>query len=67
SIGLGKLYNTDKICGVCYSSSTSGICSTTNCIHEEMKIPPDDVVQLISLDVTEHLKLLINKNIDILR
>ncbi|CAF3300774.1 unnamed protein product [Rotaria sp. Silwood2] len=67
SIGLGKLYNTDKICGVCYSSSTSGICSTTNCIHEEMKIPPDDVVQLISLDVTEQLKLLINKNIDLLR
>ncbi|CAM4864142.1 unnamed protein product [Rotaria socialis] len=32
-----------------------------------MKIPPDDTVEIVSFDLAEQLKMLINKNIDLLK
>ncbi|CAF4975202.1 unnamed protein product, partial [Rotaria sp. Silwood1] len=66
-IGIGKLYQSEKICGVCYHSSTHGICSTTACTYEAMEIPSDDVVEIVSFDLAEQLKILIDKNIDLLQ
>ncbi|CAF5125114.1 unnamed protein product, partial [Rotaria sp. Silwood1] len=56
-----------EICGVCYHSSTYGICSTIDCTHEAMEIPSDDVVEIVSFDLAEQLKILIDKNIDLLQ
>jgi hypothetical protein len=61
AIGIGKLYQSEKICGVCYSSSTHGICSTVNCTHENIKNSSDDMVEIVSFDLAEQLKVLINK------
>jgi hypothetical protein len=43
------------------------MCSTIGCTHEEMKIPSDDLVEIVLMDLTEQLKVLINKNIDLLQ
>ncbi|CAF4034793.1 unnamed protein product [Adineta steineri] len=67
SIGIEKLYQSEKMCGICYSSTAHGICSTVDCIHEKMKIPSDDIVEVISFDLTEQLKVLINQNIELLQ
>ncbi|CAF1299462.1 unnamed protein product [Rotaria sp. Silwood1] len=66
-IGIAKLYQSEKICGVCYHSSTHGICSTIDCTHEAMEIPSDDVVEIVSFDLAEQSKILIDKNIDLLQ
>ncbi|CAF5009916.1 unnamed protein product [Rotaria sp. Silwood1] len=66
-IDIGKLYQSEKIYGVCYHSSTHGICSTTACTHEAMEIPSDDVVDIVSFDLAEQLKILIDKNTDLLQ
>lgn len=52
------MYQLDKLCGACYSIKTNGICSTFKCIHEGMKIPPEDIVELVTFDINEQLKLL---------
>ncbi|CAF3261590.1 unnamed protein product, partial [Rotaria sp. Silwood2] len=36
-IGIGEMYRSEKLCGACYSSTADSICSTIQCIHEEMK------------------------------
>ena len=66
-IGFGKLYQVDKVCGSCCESSANGTCSTANCVHEDMKITSDDMVQIVSFDLVEQLRLLIGKNMDLLR
>ncbi|CAF3174294.1 unnamed protein product, partial [Rotaria sp. Silwood2] len=66
-IGIEKLYQSKKICGVCYHSSTHGICSTTDCTHAAMEIPSDDVVEIVSFNLAEQLKILVDKNIDLLQ
>ncbi|CAF4857034.1 unnamed protein product [Rotaria sp. Silwood1] len=60
-------HNQTEICGVCYHSSTHGICSTTDCTHEAMEIPSDDVFEIVSFDLAEQLKILIDKNTDLLQ
>ncbi|CAF4778234.1 unnamed protein product [Rotaria sp. Silwood2] len=45
--------NSTEICGVYYHSSTHGIYSTTDCTHEAMEIPSDDVVGIVSFDLAE--------------
>ncbi|CAF4374764.1 unnamed protein product [Rotaria magnacalcarata] len=67
AIGAGKFYQSEKICGACYQSAKHGICSTVNCTHEEMKIPSDDTVEIVLFDLAEQLKMLINKNIDLVK
>ncbi|CAF4277865.1 unnamed protein product [Rotaria sp. Silwood2] len=58
---------TAKLCGACYSSTADSICSTIQCIHEEMKIPSDDMVEIVLFDLNEQMKLLINKNLTLLQ
>ena len=61
------MYQLDKLCGACCSTTTNGVCSTSKCIHEGMKIPSEDIVEMVMFDLNEQLKLLINKNMTLLQ
>ena len=67
AVGIGKWHKIDKICGVCQSSTSNGTCSTIHCTHQGMKIPADDLVEIVTFDFVEQLRLLINHNLALLR
>ena len=67
SIGIGKLHEIEKICGACQSKLTNGICSTMDCMHQAMKVPSEDVVEIVSFNVKEQLRSLINNNLDLVK
>ncbi|CAF1538688.1 unnamed protein product [Adineta ricciae] len=67
AVGITKLYTLEKLCGACYQFSKNGVCSTRNCVHESMRIPSDDMVEIITFDLAEQLKFLVNNNLDILQ
>ena len=45
----------------------NGSCSTINCTYQDMKIPSEDIVEIVSFNMIEQLRLLIKHNIDLLR
>ena len=67
TIGIGNLHHSERLCGVCQLPTTNGICSTTHCKHQDWKIPADDVVEIVSFNLIEQLRLLVNHNLNLLR
>ena len=67
TIGIGNLHHNERLCGVCQSTTTSGVCSTRHCTHQDSKIPADDVVEIVSFDLVEQIRLLVNHNLNLLR
>ena len=67
SIGIGKLHEIEKICGACQSKLTNGVCSTMDCMHQAMKVPSEDVVEIVSFNVKEQFRSLINNNLDLVK
>ena len=52
---------------MCHAPLSNGMCTTVNCTHQDMKPPSDDVVEIVSFNVVEQLRLLINQNVHLLR
>lgn len=45
---------------------SNGTCSKNDCMHEGMKIPPEDLVEIVTFDIVEQLRLTINHNLALL-
>lgn len=45
---------------------SNGICSKNHCIHEGMQIPSEDLVDIVTFDILEQLRLTINHNLALL-
>lgn len=68
AIGVEKLHRSQKLCGCCQAPmDDSSRCRTTDCKHRDARVPPDDIVEIISFDIIEQLRLLINQHMNILR
>ena len=61
------MYESEKICGACNQSLTRGVSQTPNCTNENMKVPSNDIVEIVTFDVEKQLSVLIDQNINLLR
>lgn len=55
------------MCGTCLNQLSNGFCQTVHCLHENMKVPSVDIVEIVTFNISEQLKFLMNKNMKIIR
>ena len=58
AIGIEKPHRSQKVCGSCQMPTDDlSRCRTTDCKHQDAKVPPDDLLEIIFFEIVEKLRL----------
>ena len=67
AVGISEFHRTERICGRCCSSIQTGRCTNSDCVNNDVAcVNKDGFVDVVTFDVEQQLRLLYQKNSDIL-